>query len=118
MIPIKGHGTYRVVIQLNGQSRLIKLANTAYVPSFHYSVASLRIFNTKGVFWENKTNRLIYGDRDYPFADTPMVYNQWVLEYDPVPTPPPTAFVAIEYQAAFKAHSLRHPRPVNAATMD
>jgi len=50
VIPIKGHGNYRVVIQLDGHSRLIKLANTAYVLSFHYSVASLRIFNTKGVF--------------------------------------------------------------------
>ena len=58
MIPIEGHGTYRVVIQLDGQSRSIELANTAYVPSFHCSVASLRIFNTKGVFWENKTNCL------------------------------------------------------------
>ena len=113
MIPIKGHGTYRVVIQLDGQSRLIELANTAYVPSFYCSVASLRIFNTKGVFWENKINRLIYSDHDYPFTDTPMVCNQWVLEYDPVPTPLPTAF-----QAVFKAHLLRHLRPVNAATID
>jgi len=47
-----------------------------------------------------------------------MVCNQWVLKYDPVPTPPPAAFVAMEQQAAFKAHSSRHPRPVNAATMD
>ena len=50
VIPIEGHGTYRVVIQLDGLSRSIELANTAYVPSFYYSVASLRIFNTKGVF--------------------------------------------------------------------
>ena len=113
VIPIEGHGTYRVVIQLDGQSCSIELANTAYVLSFHCSVASLCIFNTKGVFWENKTNRLIYGDHDYPFADTPMVCNQWVLKYNPVPTPPSTAL-----QAAFKAHSSRHPRPVNAATMD
>jgi len=118
VILIEGHGTYRVVIKLNGQSRSIELANTAYVPSFYCSVASLRIFNTKGVFWENKTNRLIYGDHDYLFADTPMVCNQWVLEYDPVPTPPPIAYVAMERQAVFKAHSSRHPRPVNAATMD
>ena len=75
MIPIEGHGTYRVVILLDRQSRLIELANTAYILSFHCSVASLRIFNTKGVFWENKTNRLIYGDHDYLFADTPMVCN-------------------------------------------
>ena len=50
VILIKGYSTYRVVIQLDRHSRLIKLANTAYVPSFYYSVASLRIFNTKGVF--------------------------------------------------------------------
>ncbi len=50
MIPIEGHGTYRVVIQLDRHSRTIELANTAYVLSFYYSVASLRIFNTKGVF--------------------------------------------------------------------
>src|SRR6266487_1526576 len=117
VIPIEGHGTYRVIIQLDGHSHSIELANTAYVPSFHCSVASLRIFNTKGVFWENKTNRLIYGDHDYPFADTPMVYDQWVLEYNKVSLPPPTAFTATQH-AAFKAHSSRHPRPVNAATMD
>jgi hypothetical protein len=75
VILIKGHGTYRVDIQLDRHSRSIKLANTAYVPSFYYSVASLCIFNTKGVFWENKANRLIYSDHDYPFADTPIVYD-------------------------------------------
>ena len=50
VILIKGHSTYRVIIQLNRHSHSIELANTAYVPSFYYSVASLRIFNTKGVF--------------------------------------------------------------------
>ena len=73
MILIEGHGTYRVVIQLNRQSRLIELANTAYIPSFYYSVASLYIFNTKGVFWKNKTNCLIYSDHDYLFVDTLIV---------------------------------------------
>ena len=75
IIPIKGYGTYKVIIQINGHGRTIQLANTAYVPSFHCSVASLRLFNTKGVFWDNKTNRLIYGDHNYHFTDTPMVYN-------------------------------------------
>jgi len=116
VIPIKGYGTYRVTVQLDGQSRTVQLANTAYVPSFHCSVASLRLFNAKGVFWENKTNRLIYGDGNYHFADTPMVCNQWVLEYNPVP--PPAAYTAVVPQAAFRAHSSRHPRPTATATMD
>ncbi len=47
-----------------------------------------------------------------------MVCNQWVLEYNKVSLLPPIAFTAIERQAVFKAHSLRHLRPVNAATMD
>ena len=116
IIPIEGHGNYQVITKLNGKSRTIELANTAFVPSFHCSVASLHILNSKGVYWENRTNRLIYSDWNCPYADTPKVHNQWVLKYNPVPVPPSSAFVGS--QAVFKAHSSRHPRPVNAATLD
>src|SRR6266487_4646876 len=43
-----------------------------------------------------------------------MVCDQWVLEYNQVLI----AFMAIEPQAVFRAHLSRHPRPINAATMD
>ncbi len=50
VILIKGYDTYRVIIQLNKHSYIIKLANIAYILSFYYSIVSLYIFNTKRVF--------------------------------------------------------------------
>ncbi len=113
---IEGYGTYRVTVQTEGypDGRIVTFSNVAYVPTFGTSVISLRLLNQHSVYWVNRLNCLVYGEHEVHFAATPMQFHQWVLEYNPV-----TQEQLASYHATtLKAHSSRHPRPINNATLD
>ena len=117
---ITGYGTLPIRVHTPGypNGRIVQVTNVACVPCFHTSVISLRLFNEKGVFWDNQNSRLTYG-KNLPFAETPMIHNQWVLEYNPLPALSQAILqTASTQQGVFKAHSSRHPRPDNQATFD
>jgi hypothetical protein len=107
-----------MVVQANGcpNRRVVGLEHTAYVPLFHVSVASLRLFIKKDVHWDTMNNQLTYGPDRLHFAKTPMVLSQWVLDYRPVGSSQesPVLNSPALTPTLFSAHSSRHPRPVNA----
>lgn len=45
-----------------------------------------------GVNWDTKDAMLTYNSKHY--AGTPMLFNQWVLQYEPVPRLKPQVFAA------------------------
>ena len=67
-------------------------------------------------------NQLIYGPDRLQFAKTPMILSQWVLDYKPVKSQQGfktlASSPALNTPTSFSAHSSRHPRPVNAQTLD
>ncbi|KAI0994003.1 hypothetical protein K3495_g14180, partial [Podosphaera aphanis] len=83
-IQINGYGT--IIIHLKSikytAGRPLTLKNVAFVPSLHTNVTSLRLLNAAGVHWDTELSILKFNGRHY--ADTPMMFNQWVLEYNPI----------------------------------
>lgn len=120
LVPIEGYGSMTVIVQTPGYpaGRAIVVNNAIYAPTFHCSIVSLRLLNKFNVFWENRRNRLVQDDESLHFADTPIHFGQWVLEYNPVPDIPYSVRQASLQHASFKAHSTRHPRPKNVASLD
>ena len=59
-MPIEGFRPVMITVPGPEGQFQIKLKDTAYVPSFHTSVASLDRFISKNVHWDTKQNRLIY----------------------------------------------------------
>jgi hypothetical protein len=119
LIQIEGWGTIPLRLQAPGypNGKVVQVQNVCYVPSFHTNIISLRILNSKEIYWDNKGLKLIWGEHGLHFADTPIYHDQWVLDYVPLKTTSPPQPPAI-MQAAFKAHSSRMPRPLNKATFD
>ncbi|KAF5197653.1 Transposon ty1-dr1 gag-pol polyprotein, partial [Thalictrum thalictroides] len=83
-IRIQGYG--EVIIYLKSDKypagRPLTLKNVAFVPTLHTNVTSLRLLNIAGVHWDTELSILKLNGRH--FADTPMIFNQWVLEYKPI----------------------------------
>ncbi|RKF53102.1 hypothetical protein GcC1_224036, partial [Golovinomyces cichoracearum] len=83
-IKINGYGT--VIIRLESKEyqngRLLTLKNVAFVPSLHTNVTSLRLLNAVHVHWDTELSILKFNGRH--FANTQMMFNQWVLEYNPI----------------------------------
>jgi hypothetical protein len=96
---------------------VVTFRDTVYVLSFHISIISLKQINKHDVYWDNRTSTLVYGENNYHFAETPMLFDQWVLEYNPN-RPSNDDILRASLHASFKAHSSRHPRPANTATFD
>jgi hypothetical protein len=91
--PIIGYGNVDITLDCLSQpsgKRVITLENTAYIPSFKTSIASLYKFISKGVYWNTRALRLEFNSQVVGL--TPMYSNQWVLEYNPIL--PETAFIA------------------------
>jgi hypothetical protein len=78
-------------------------------------VISLKFLNRHGIYWDNRSNTLVYGDEREHWADTPILFDQWVLEYQEVTK---SEGQLAELYASFKAHSTHKPRPQNVATFD
>ena len=90
LIPIIGYGstTVKVSSPKYENGRPLKLVNVACVPNLHTNVVSLRLLIIAGVHWDTKDAMLTYNGKHY--ADTPMLFNQWVLQYEPLrPRPHP-----------------------------
>jgi len=81
VIPIKGFGTVLITVKTTEHpgERTINLHNVILISSFHTNVASLRLFMAKSVYWDTELGQLVY--RRQNFAFTPLVHNQFVLEY-------------------------------------
>jgi hypothetical protein len=62
VIPIEGFGNVTITIQAPSGPRKIELIDTAYIPSFHTTVASLDKFVAKNILWDMKNNRLVHQD--------------------------------------------------------
>ena len=129
-ILIVAYGTIELTIQTRGylERRKIKLTKAAYILTFYTSIVSLQLLNKHQVYWNNRTTSLEFGTNKLHFADTPITYSQWVLEYN---TLPKSVFQALIYiiqdptnqdpttqAATFKAHLSRHPRPIKQASLD
>ncbi|KAI1005481.1 hypothetical protein K3495_g2733 [Podosphaera aphanis] len=84
VIPIIGYGsaTVKVKSPKYTDGRPLKLVNVACVPNLHTSVFSLRLLIAAGVHWDTRNSILTYDGKHY--ADTPMLYNQWVLQFEPI----------------------------------
>lgn len=84
VIPIEGYGVIEVTVRNPKYpfGRILRLFNVAYVPTMHINVVSLRLLNIAIVHWNTETSCLTYKGRHY--ADTPSLFNQWVLEYNQV----------------------------------
>ena len=92
-VQIEAYGTIEVIIQTNSypKGRKIKLTKAAFILLFHTSIISLQLLNKHQVYWNNRTNSLKYSKDRRHFADTPITYGQWVLEYN---IPPKSVFQA------------------------
>lgn len=92
-IPIQGYGVIQLVLRSpkypNG--RVLTLKNVAYVPTLHTTVVSLRLLIKAGIHWDTKRSILTYEGRH--FGDTPMKFDQWVLQYTPVETTRHQSFI-------------------------
>ncbi|KAI1003578.1 hypothetical protein K3495_g4629 [Podosphaera aphanis] len=79
---INGYGT--IIMHLKSKKypagRPLTLKNVAFVPSLLTNVTSLRLLNAAGVHWDTEPLILKFSGRHY--ADTPMMFNQWVFEYN------------------------------------
>ena len=100
-MPIRGYGIVEITLQLLTTVRKIRLANVAFVPSFHTNIVSLDRLIQKDVHWDTREQELRLGDEI--FGKVERKHNQWVLEYNE-----PVAFVARTVQ----------PRPDSVATAD
>ena len=80
MIPIEGFGNVTATIRAPSGPRKIELMDTAHIPSFHTTVASLDKFVAKNVLWDMKNNRLAHQDRT--ICTLERHHGQWTLEYN------------------------------------
>src|SRR5579862_4653577 len=87
-IPIEGFGNAIITINTPEGQKEIELADAAYVPSFHTTVASLKKFVVKDVHLDTKKNRLTYQEQTY--CELGEHYGQWTLEFHE----PPSSFPA------------------------
>ncbi|KAF5186325.1 Transposon ty1-gr2 gag-pol polyprotein, partial [Thalictrum thalictroides] len=94
VIPIIGYGSATVKVKSPKYSdgRPLKLVNVACVPNLHTSVVSLRLLIAAGIHWDTRNSMLTYNDKHY--ADTPILYNQWVLQFEPISHIDPRVFTA------------------------
>jgi hypothetical protein len=102
-VPIRGYGLVEITLQLPTTARKIRLANVAFVPSFHTNIVSLDRLMQKNVHWDTRQQELRLGDEI--FGKVEKKHGQWVLEYNELPA------------AAFVARSAQ-PRPDSIATAD
>ncbi|RKF84146.1 Gag-Pol polyprotein, partial [Golovinomyces cichoracearum] len=82
-IQIEGYGKTIIFLKCTQypNGRPLQLINVAFVPSLHTNVTSLRLLNKVGIHWDTELSILKFNGKHY--ADTPMLFNQWVLEYNP-----------------------------------
>jgi len=106
-IPIEGYGTITITVQSPTGPKAIQLLDTAFVPSFHTTVASLDRFMLKDVHWDTKKGTLTRDGK--PYCKVERHHRQWVLEYNPLPK---------EYSIEASFSSSTAPRPIKSATAD
>jgi len=77
LVPIEAYGTLSLTIQTDGfpNGRVVTFSNTPFVPTFHTSVISLKFLNRHGIYWDNRSNTLVYGDEREHWADTPILFD-------------------------------------------
>ena len=75
---IAAFGTVHINVDTPTGKSKIQLLNVALVPTFFTSLVSLRRMNKKGVDWDMRNNRLMYGDNTVCYVDS--VDDHWVLE--------------------------------------
>jgi hypothetical protein len=85
VIPIKGFGTVLVTVTTSESKQYtLYLHNVVLISSFHTSVASLRLFMAQGVHWDTENLQLTYAKGTRNFCQTPMIHDQFVIEYRPL----------------------------------
>ena len=85
LVPIKGYGAVDITVRpSDNETRIVTLANVAYVPTFHTNTISFRCFEEAGGYWDTRATPqyLMHGGK--PFAITEKQYGQYVVEYNPI----------------------------------
>jgi hypothetical protein len=83
-VPILGYGTTIVKARTpdNKNVRTLHLHRTAYAPTFHTSLLSLRTIMKKGFKWAIDDGLIT--NSSGPVCRVLDMFNQWVIEYNPV----------------------------------
>jgi hypothetical protein len=83
-VPILGYGTVTVYARTpdDRDTHIIRLQRTAYSPTFHTSLISLRRAMENGIDWLIRLGLLVDGDG--PICKVFDKFDQWVIEYNPV----------------------------------
>ena len=84
-MPIKGYGAVDITVRpSDNKTRIVTLANVAYVPTFHTNMILFRRFEEAGGYWDTRATPqcLMHGGK--PFAITEKQYGQYVVEYNPI----------------------------------
>ena len=85
LVPIKGYGAVDITVRpSDNKTRIVTLANVAYVPTFHTNTISFRRFEEAGGYWDTRATPqcLMHGGK--PFAITEKQYGQYVVEYNSI----------------------------------
>ena len=84
-MPIKGYGAMDITMRpSDNETRIVTLANIAYVSTFHTNTILFRCFEEAGGYWDTRATPqcLMHGGK--PFAITEKQYEQYVVEYNPI----------------------------------
>jgi hypothetical protein len=84
MVPIKGYGDVTITVAMPNGPLKVGLIDTAYIPAFHMTVASLSKFVKKGVHLDTENDRLKQNGKT--FCMLKWHYNQWTLEFHEPPS--------------------------------
>ncbi|RKF53600.1 hypothetical protein OnM2_103031, partial [Erysiphe neolycopersici] len=78
IITILGYGAVELTVKSPKypDERVLKLINVVFVPTLHTNVV-LRLLIAANIHWDTKNSILTFQGRH--FADTSMMFNQWVL---------------------------------------
>ena len=118
LLPVQGWGTAFVNLSTGIK---FQLKDCAYIPTFHCSVVSLKRLHYAGIEWSTKLASLMF--KDVLMSETPMIFDQWVVEYNDRPKQFPAIFAAHVFNrsssptgGAFPARKSTEPK-VSSYTM-
>ena len=84
MVPIEGYGNITITVNMPNGLLEVRLVDTAYIPVFHMTVASLNKFVKKGVYLDTENNCLQQNGKMFCMLE--QYYNQWTLEFHELPS--------------------------------
>ncbi|KAK3933451.1 hypothetical protein QBC46DRAFT_326417, partial [Diplogelasinospora grovesii] len=112
-LPIHAYGDLIInITTATGTTRPFTLRNAAYVPDFHVSVASARLFKRAKIYWDMKRDALTYDNQ--VLMKLTEIHGQFVLEYNE----PKATFTATKATEATATQSAGTPAPKQRKTED